>query len=54
MKEIFQSSGAAKATISEIEAYTQKANTILETLKLSEEKKEQLRAFGTWLMERTV
>lgn len=54
VKEIFQTSGAAKATIAEIEAYTQKANTILETLKLSEEKKEQLRAFGHWLMERTV
>ncbi len=54
VKKIFHSSGAAKATISEIEAYTNKANAILETLKLSEDKKEQLRAFGTWLMERTV
>ncbi|MAZ73541.1 MAG: polyprenyl synthetase [Flavobacteriaceae bacterium] len=54
VKEIFLTSGAAKATIAEIEAYTQKANTILETLKLSEEKKEKLRAFGKWLMERTV
>jgi geranylgeranyl diphosphate synthase type II len=54
VKAIFKSSGAAKATISEIEAYTQKANTILETLQLSEEKKEKLREFGKWLMERTV
>lgn len=54
VKEIFRTSGAAKATIVEIEAYTKKANAILETLQLSEEKKEQLRVFGHWLMERTV
>lgn len=54
VKDIYHVSGAAAATIAEIEAYTHKANAILETLKLSEEKKEKLREFGKWLMQRTV
>ena len=54
VKEIFINSGAATATVSEIETYTQKANKVLETLQLSEDKKQKLREFGTWLMKRTV
>lgn len=54
VKDIFTSSGAAKATISEIEKYTLKANTVLEEIKISEDKKIQLREFGNWLMKRTV
>ncbi|QIE59685.1 polyprenyl synthetase family protein [Rasiella rasia] len=54
VKELFVSSGAAKATIAEIESYTTKANDILEGIKLSEEKKEKLKSFGQWLMKRTV
>lgn len=54
VKALFVSSGAAKATIAEIERYTQKAITVLKTLQLSEEKKTHLHNFGTWLMERTV
>lgn len=54
VKQIFQESGSAKATITEIETYTQKANKVLDSIQLSEEKKEKLRSFGAWLMERTV
>jgi len=54
VKEIFKTSGAAEATIFEIEKYTAKANTVLKEIKLSEEKKAQLREFGDWLMKRTV
>lgn len=54
VKEIFQSSGAAKATVAEIEFYTRKANDVLERINISEEKKAQLRDFGAWLMQRTV
>ena len=54
VKEMFVASGAAQATVAEIERYTKKANDVLATIKISEEKKAELRAFGTWLMERTV
>lgn len=51
---IFQSSGAAAATIAEIEKYTATANKVLDNIQLSEEKKQKLRAFGEQLMRRTV
>jgi len=54
VKIIFETSGAAKATLSEIENYTQKANTVLNNIALSEEKKTKLREFGEGLMNRTV
>ena len=54
IKALFQSSGAAAATIAEIEAYTRNANDVLETINISEAHKEKLREFGKWLMLRTV
>ncbi len=54
VKTIFETSGAAKATIEEIERYTQMANSVLDLIALSEEKKAQLREFGDYLMRRTV
>ena len=54
VKAIFETSGAAKATVEEIERYTRKANTVLDLIDLSEEKKTQLREFGDYLMKRTV
>ncbi len=54
VKGIFEVSGAAEAIQKEIEMYTNKAYDVLETIQLSEEKKQTLRAFGDWLMQRTV
>ena len=54
VKAIFETTGAAKATIAEIEKYTLKANSVLENIKLSDDKKQSLKAFGEWLMKRTV
>ncbi|MFT5102565.1 MAG: geranylgeranyl diphosphate synthase type II [Candidatus Latescibacterota bacterium] len=53
-KEIFKNSGAALATILEIEKYTNEATTILDTIDISEENKNKLQEFGEWLMKRTV
>ena len=52
--QLFISSGAAEATKKEIEHYTQKAFSVLEGLKISEEHKAALRTFGDQLMNRTV
>jgi len=54
VKNIFQNSGSADATSEEIEIYTQKAYDILESIQISEEKKQQLRALGEVLMKRKV
>lgn len=54
VKSIFESSGAAKATLQEIASYTNKATSVLAEIDLSEEKKDKLRQFGDWLMNRTV
>lgn len=51
---LFEASGAAKALQHEIEAYTQKAFDVLENLHISEAGKENLRDFGSWLMNREV
>tara|TARA_R110002050_G_scaffold57866_6_gene130207 strand:- start:9269 stop:10243 length:975 start_codon:yes stop_codon:yes gene_type:complete len=53
-KQYFVSSGSAQATKIAIEDYTQKAFTVLESLNISDEKKELLKAFGNSLMNRTV
>ncbi len=52
VKQIFTISGAAKATENEITKYTIKANEYLETLEISDEKKQNLKQFGDWLMQR--
>jgi geranylgeranyl diphosphate synthase type II len=54
VKEIFQNSGAAKATVKEIEIYTAKANEVLNNVDISSENKIKLQEFGAWLMQRTV
>ncbi len=54
VKTIFEDSGAAEATMNEIENYTNKAIAVLDRLHLSEEKKQGLREFGSYLMNRTV
>ena len=51
---IFETSGASEAIQQEINAYTQQANTILDSIKISSEKKQDLREFGNWLMKRKV
>jgi geranylgeranyl diphosphate synthase type II len=54
VKEQFITSGAAKATQDEMVKYTQQAFTSLETVDISENKKQLLRDFGYGLMERSV
>ena len=54
VKQQFIDSGAADATKSEMEKYTQQAFKSLDAVKISEDKKELLRAFGNNLMKRTV
>ncbi|MCB0456659.1 MAG: polyprenyl synthetase family protein [Flavobacteriaceae bacterium] len=52
VKAIFETSGAANRTQQEIEKYTQKALGCLETVSLSEAKKEKLRVFAATMMNR--
>lgn len=54
VKEIFLTSGAAEATRKEMEKYSNHAYSLLETITISEEKKEMLRQFGNSLMQRNV
>lgn len=54
VKEQFMASGAAQATQEEMVKYTQMAFKNLETLHVSEDKKQLLRDFGLDLMNRTV
>ena len=52
VKQLFVSSGSAEATKKEIENYTKKAFSVLESLKISEENINALKAFGNDLMNR--
>lgn len=54
VKSIFQDSGAVAATEQKIAAYTSHANSVLEQIQLTADRKEKLREFGRWLMGRTV
>jgi geranylgeranyl diphosphate synthase type II len=54
VKRIFENSGAVEATENEIIAYTNKANSVLEQISISEERKDKLKEFGSWLMRRKV
>ncbi|WP_456441227.1 polyprenyl synthetase family protein [Psychroserpens sp.] len=54
VKHFFISSGSAEATKKEIEIYTKKAFSVLEGIKISEENKNALQAFGSDLMTRNV
>ena len=53
-KQHFESSGAAEATTKTIEYYTNKAFKVLESLNISNNKKQLLKDFGTHLMHRNV
>ena len=54
VKELFVETGAVSRTIEEIKSYTDRAFTTLEMLNLEPGKKDQLRQFGTALMNRQV
>jgi geranylgeranyl diphosphate synthase type II len=54
VKTIFERSGAVSATEQKISDYTARANSVLEQVEISEDRKEKLREFGRWLMGRTV
>ncbi|WP_422106205.1 polyprenyl synthetase family protein [Winogradskyella sp.] len=54
VKALFDSSGASRATQDAVEIYTNKAFHILESLNISNEKKQMLRSFGEYLMNRRV
>ena len=54
VKSIFEECGAVEETRNAIKTYTQKAFDALETMKISQKNKEQLRQFGESLMGRTV
>jgi len=54
VKQLFLSSGSAKATQQEIKNYTNKAFSVLEDIAISEEKKQVLKQFGEQLMSRKV
>lgn len=51
---IYKNAGAAESTINEIVKYTNKANTILQDINISEDDKKTLGTFGKDLMNRTV
>ena len=54
VKQIFRTSGSAEATQKAISSYTKTAFDILETITISEPKKQILESFGTQLMTREV
>jgi geranylgeranyl diphosphate synthase type II len=54
VKEIFNNSGASKATQNAIQEFTFKAFETLEKMNIEESKKDVLRAFGENLMGRNV
>lgn len=53
VKSIFDTSGASQATRNAVEGYTEKAYNSLKNLKITDEHKKQLVAFGDYLMQRT-
>lgn len=54
VKTLFLTTKSAEATQKEIENYTNKAYSVLDTLHISDVKKEVLRTFGHQLMNRTI
>ena len=54
VKGLFTSTGSTDKTKQEIENYTNKAFSVLETLNISDDKKALLKTFGNNLMSRTV
>ena len=54
VKQLFEQTGAAKATKNEVKYYTEKAFRILSDLEISDSKKEILHNFGQQLMNRNI
>ena len=54
VKKLFNASGASEATQNAVKDFTNKAFSVLETLNISEDKKQLLRLFGDQLMNRRV
>ncbi|MBU2927913.1 polyprenyl synthetase family protein [Winogradskyella psychrotolerans] len=54
VKALFNTSGASEATLNAVKDYTNKAFEVLETLNISDDKKQSLRLFGEQLMNRRV
>lgn len=54
VKRLFNNSGAAGATQAAVKNYTEKAFEVLKALNITEDKKQLLRAFGEYLMNRRV
>ena len=54
VKEIFVSSGAAKATEDEIARYTNASISLLQDIKISQQHKDTLKSFADFLMNRNV
>ena len=54
VKQLFVSSGSVKATKEAIEAYTNKAFSVLDTINISDDKRAVLKQFGEQLMKRSV
>ena len=54
VKELFNTTGASKASQQAIQEYTLKAFDTLNSMSISEDKKSILRAFGENLMNRNV
>lgn len=54
VKGIFQKSGSAEATKTAIKNYTNRAFSVLETINISDDKKDILKQFGNRLMKRSV
>lgn len=54
VKEIYTTSGAAKATKDSIKKFTQEAFQVINTLQIGADKKEQLKQFANQLMNRDV
>lgn len=54
VKELFEATGASQAIQKKIEAYTQEAFAVLSNIDLPSDKKELLKEFGVWLMNRKV
>jgi geranylgeranyl diphosphate synthase type II len=54
VKDLFKESGASNATQNAVKDYTDKAFNVLDTINISEDKKQVLRLFGKQLMNRRV
>jgi len=54
VKQLFESTGASKAIQNKIESYTNDAFAVLSEIDLPMDKKEKLKQFGVWLMNRKV